>query len=57
MILQFEALLIFALLVSIVFGVLISGDTRARVLYAAKSFGLFLGVAFVVGWVMRLLNP
>ncbi len=49
---HFSAMLLFSLLTSIVFGV-ISRDTPSdRILYTAKSFGLFVGIALLLGWVM-----
>jgi hypothetical protein len=37
-----------------VFGVISKDTPRERVLYAAKSLGLFVGIAVVLGWVMYL---
>ena len=51
---HFAALLLFSLPVSVVFGVISKDTPRERVLYGAKSFGLFVGVAVVLGWVMYL---
>jgi hypothetical protein len=49
---HFPALLLFAFLTSIVFGVIGKDTPRDRMLYAAKSFGLFVGIALLLGWVM-----
>ena len=49
---HFSALLLFALLTSIVFGVIGRDTLRDRILYAAKSFGLFVGIALLLGWIM-----
>jgi len=49
---HFAALVLFSLPVSVVFGVISKDAPRERALYAAKSFGLFVGIALVLGWVM-----
>ena len=49
---HFPAMLIFAFFVSVVFGVLSKDTPRQRLLYGAKVFGAFVGIAFVLGWVM-----
>jgi putative Mn2+ efflux pump MntP len=49
---HFNALVLFSFLVSVVFGVLSKNTTRERVLYGAKVFGVFIGVALVLGWIM-----
>jgi flagellar biosynthesis protein FliR len=49
---HFSAMLLFSFLTSIVFGVVSKDAPRERVLYAAKSFGLFVGIALLLGWVM-----
>lgn len=54
---HFLALLLFSLLVSVVFGVISKDTTRDRLLYGLKSFSLFVGIAVVLGWAMRLLAP
>jgi len=51
---HFAALILFSLPVSVVFGVISKDTPRERVLYGAKSFGLFVGMAVVLGWVMYL---
>ena len=45
-------MVLFALPVSVVFGVLSKDTPRERVIYGAKVFGAFLGVGLVLGWVM-----
>jgi len=45
-------MLLFSFLTSVVFGVISKDTPRGRVLYAAKSFGLFVGIALLLGWVM-----
>jgi hypothetical protein len=49
---HFPALLLFAALVSTVFGVISKDTPRERALYAAKSFALFVGIAVALGWIM-----
>ena len=49
---HFTALLLFALLVSVVFGVLSKDTPRDRALYGAKVFGAFVGAALLLGWIM-----
>ena len=48
------AMFIFALLVSVVFGVLEKGAPREQAIYGAKTFGAFVGIGLVMGWVMYL---
>lgn len=45
-------MLLFAFLVSVVFGVIAKNATRERIIYGAKSFVLFVGVALLIGWLM-----
>ncbi len=49
---HFSALLNFAFLVSVVFGVLGSDTPRGRLTYGAKVFGIFVAVALLLGWIM-----
>ena len=49
---HFPAMILFALLVSVVFGVLSKNTTRERFGYGAKIFAAFVGVALVLGWIM-----
>jgi len=51
---HFAALLLFSFLVSVVFGVISKDTPRERLIYGAKSFGLFVGIAVALGWVMYL---
>ena len=46
------AMLLFSFLVSVVFGVLSKNTPRERLLYGAKVFVTFVGVALVLGWIM-----
>jgi len=45
-------MLLFSLLVSVVFGVLSKDTLRERLIYGAKMFGAFVGIALVLGWIM-----
>ncbi len=49
---HFPALVLFAFLVSVVFGVLAKDTPRDRLFYAIKSFVLFVGIAVLLGWIM-----
>lgn len=52
---HFPALLLFAFLVSLVFGVLSKDNPRDRIIYGVKVFGAFVGFALVVGWIIYLI--
>ena len=45
-------MLLFSFLVSVVFGVIAKNTPRERFFYGLKSFVLFVGIAFVIGWLM-----
>ncbi len=49
---HFPALVLFSFLVSVVFGVLAKDTPRERVIYGAKVFVAFVGLALVIGWIM-----
>ncbi|MGO8816960.1 MAG: hypothetical protein ACLQVG_20150 [Terriglobia bacterium] len=49
---HFPAMILFSLLVSVVFGVLSKNTPRERLVYGAKVFGAFVGVAVALGWIM-----
>jgi flagellar biosynthesis protein FliR len=49
---HFPAMLLFSLLVSAVFGVLSKNTPQERLMYGAKVFAAFVGVALVLGWIM-----
>jgi heme A synthase len=49
---HFPAMILFAFLVSVVFGVLSRDNPRERLLYGANVFAMFVGVALVLGIVM-----
>ena len=49
---HFTAMLLFAFFVSVVFGLLSKDTPRQRVIYGAKVFGAFMGIALLLGWIM-----
>ncbi len=49
---HFPALLMFSFLVSVVFGVLSKDTPRDRLIYGAKTFAAFVGIALLLGWLM-----
>lgn len=49
-----EAALLFALLTSIVLGVVTKKDDRERLIYGLRSFAYFVVVMFGLGWLMYL---
>ena len=49
---HFPAMVLYAFLVSVVFGVIAKNTTRERLIYGIKSFALFIGIALLIGWVM-----
>jgi type III secretory pathway component EscT len=50
---HFIAMLLFSLLASVVFGVLSKNAPRDQLVYGAKVFAAFVGIAIVLGWLMR----
>ncbi|HLH41191.1 MAG TPA: hypothetical protein VKX39_18720 [Bryobacteraceae bacterium] len=51
---HFEASLLFALLTSIVLGIISKRTDRERLRYAAYCFGYFVVAIFALGWLMYL---
>jgi hypothetical protein len=49
---HFEALLLFALIVSTVFALITKNTPQEQLRYGIFVFFSFLAVAFVVGWIM-----
>jgi len=49
---HFQALLIFALLVSVVFALVTKNEPREQLRYGIFVFFSFLAVALAVGWIM-----
>jgi hypothetical protein len=53
---HFEAAILFALLSSIVLGLITKRTDRERVRYGAYCFGWFMVALFGIGWFMRILH-
>ena len=53
---HFEAAFLFALLSSIVLGLITKRTDRERFRYAVYCFGWFLAALFGIGWFMHLLH-
>ncbi len=49
-----QVAIVFALLASIVMGVVGRSSDRARLRYGLYCFGYFMGAVFVLGWLMRI---
>lgn len=49
-----QVAVLFALLASIVMGVVGRSSDRARLRYGLYCFGYFIGAVFVLGWLMRI---
>ena len=49
---HFLLMVVFALLVSIVFAVLLRDEPRAQLQTGAKMFAAFVGLAIAFGWLM-----
>jgi hypothetical protein len=49
---HFSALLLLSFFVSVVFGLLSKDTPRERVIYGAKVFVAFVGIALLLGWIM-----
>jgi len=49
---HFPAMLLFALLTSVVFGVVSKNSPREQFIYGAKVFVAFVGIAILLGWIM-----
>ena len=53
---HFETAILFALLSSVVLGVITKRTDRERFRYAVYCFGWFLVALFGIGWFMRILH-
>jgi len=49
---HFTALVLFSFLVSVVFAVLSKESLRDQLIYGAKIFLAFVGIALLLGWIM-----
>jgi hypothetical protein len=48
---HFNAMLLFAFFVSVVFAVLSKEKPRDQLIYGAKVFGAFMGIGLLIGWI------
>ena len=53
---HFEAAILFALLSSIILGLITKRTDRDRVLYGLRCFAWFMVALFGIGWFMRILH-
>jgi hypothetical protein len=53
---HFETAVLFALLASIILGLITKRTDRDRILYGLRCFGWFMAALFGIGWFMRLLH-
>jgi hypothetical protein len=53
---HFEVSILFALLASLVLGVVTKRTDRDRLRYGAYCFGCFMAALFGIGWVMHFLH-
>ena len=51
---HFGLMLLFAFFVSLIFATLAKDTPAEQVKLGARMFAMFIGAAFVLGWVMRL---
>lgn len=49
---HFPALVLFTFLISVAFGLLSKNTPRDQVIYGAKVFVAFVGVALILAWIM-----
>jgi len=49
---HFVYLTAFAFFISVAFGTFAQGTTRERILYGLKSFGQFMIISLVLGWIL-----
>ena len=51
---HFEATVIFALVISVVLGIVTKQTDKERVYYGLYCFGCFIGTIFGLAWLMKL---
>ena len=51
---HFGLMLVFAFFVSMVFATISKDTPREQVALGAKMFGMFIGAAIILGWILRL---
>jgi hypothetical protein len=49
---HFPAMVLFSFLTSVVFGLLSKDTPRERLVYGAKVFAAFVGIALLIGWIL-----
>lgn len=47
-------MIVFAFFVSLIFATIAKDTPREQAMLGAKMFGMFIGAAIVLGWVMRI---
>jgi uncharacterized membrane protein len=53
---HFEVAVLFALLASVILGLVTKRNDRDRVSYGLYCFGYFIAALFGIGWFMRILH-
>lgn len=53
---HFETAVLFALLSSVLLGIITKRTDRERVMYGLRCFGWFMAALFGIGWFMRILH-
>ncbi|HEX7283843.1 MAG TPA: hypothetical protein VF239_17435 [Vicinamibacterales bacterium] len=51
---HFGLMLLFAFFVSVVFATITKDSAKEQLVLGVKMFGMFIGAAIVLGWVLRL---
>lgn len=51
---HFGLMIVFAFFVSVVFATITKDTPKEQVTLGAKMFGMFIGAAIVLGWLLRL---
>lgn len=54
---HFIYLVLFALFVSVAFGVFAAGTTKERVWYGGKTFLQFMVISLVLAWILYFIPP
>ena len=54
MVSHFGVMVVFAFFVSVVFATIAHDTPKEQLTAGAKMFGLFVGAAIVLGWIMRI---
>ena len=51
---HFGLMLLFAFFVSVVFATITKDSAKEQLVLGVKMFGMFIGAAIVLGWVLRI---